>query len=130
MLRANSNPDVGCGLALACVNGKCTGCQNDEECMEGESCVLQHCILNSKIECFSKSDCPRNSLCILSGVSPGLRGNSKTTAYCQSNASGFEQVRTSQIEELQANVERSPFARPPAKDALLTQLKAELRGQE
>lgn len=127
---ASCVPEIGCGLALACVDGKCVGCETDEDCMQDELCVLQHCIRDSLAECFSKSDCPKNSLCILSGVSSGPRGNRETRAYCQSNASGFDQIRTPEIEDLQANVEPSPFARPPSKETLLTDLKTELRSQE
>src|SRR5262245_16544198 len=34
----------GCGLAMACIDGRCGPCRTAGDCAEGEVCVLDHCV--------------------------------------------------------------------------------------
>jgi hypothetical protein len=56
-----------CGLALACIDSECLPCASDEDCLEGEGCALDHCVLVDNLECRSRHDCPGDELCLLSG---------------------------------------------------------------
>src|SRR5690242_4599505 len=49
-------PD-GCGMALACKGNRCGPCEFDAECATGESCVLDHCLKTSNVECHHRADC-------------------------------------------------------------------------
>lgn len=77
-----------CSFALACVDGKCDACTSDEQCAPGEGCVLDHCVQTAQISCHVRADCPEGELCILSGISNGLRGNADMRAYCQGPLGG------------------------------------------
>lgn len=74
----------GCGLALACIEGRCAACRRDAECAKGEVCALDHCVRSERAECRSRSDCNESgAVCALSGYSGGdSRGNSEMRAYC------------------------------------------------
>jgi hypothetical protein len=70
-----------CGLALACVDGRCGPCRRDSDCEQGEACVLDHCLLARMVTCRSQSDCGAD-LCILSGLSADPRGNLDMRSLC------------------------------------------------
>ena len=72
-----------CGLATACIAGRCGGCTADQDCASGEACVLDHCVRSDLVACRSRTECKDGELCVLSGVSPDARGNSDMRAYCQ-----------------------------------------------
>jgi hypothetical protein len=74
-------PD-GCGQALACLDGFCGPCRESTNCADGEVCVLDHCVLEALADCASGSECPVGNLCVLSGYSPGRRGNQTLRAFC------------------------------------------------
>lgn len=80
-----------CGLALACIDGRCEPCKAESDCIIGESCVLDHCVPERNVECSSRRDCPDEELCVLSGYSTDARGNSTMTATCLNPRSGVEQ---------------------------------------
>ena len=47
--------------------------------------MLDHCVLKQNVRCRSRRDCTEvgsDALCVLSGYSPGPRGNSAMTAEC------------------------------------------------
>ncbi len=71
-----------CGLARACVQGQCIGCQSDSQCAAGEACVLDHCVVVELVGCRRRSDCARGGTCILSGYSSLPRGNEDMRAFC------------------------------------------------
>jgi len=72
-----------CGLALACIDQKCSACTADSDCAPGEGCVVEHCLKTELIGCHSYRDCSP-ALCILSGFTGGTaRGNEDMTSYCQ-----------------------------------------------
>jgi len=74
-----------CGLAKACVNGRCGPCRVDRDCAKGESCVWDHCLRDGNIECRSTRDCSGNGAkCIYTGYSPDARGNGEMKALCVS----------------------------------------------
>ena len=77
-----------CGLARACIDEVCTACEKDSDCGPGEGCVLDHCLLASRIMCRSTNDCPDRSTCILSGYSPDPRSNGGMDAVCVSPDEG------------------------------------------
>lgn len=79
-----------CGLALACIEGICSPCRADSDCVSGERCAVQHCILSENHACTTRRDCGTNELCELSGLSPGPRGNASTTSYCSKGEGGTE----------------------------------------
>ena len=76
-----TQPD-GCGQALACLDGFCGPCRASADCADGEVCVLDHCVLEGLADCASASECPVENLCVLSGYSPGRRGNQALHAFC------------------------------------------------
>lgn len=78
-----------CGLARACLNGKCIGCSLDHDCAESEVCVLQHCVLEENTKCTSRSQCGKDEYCVLSGYSSDARGNENMLAFCQSLDGGL-----------------------------------------
>lgn len=73
-----------CGLARACVAGRCTGCASDDQCSTGEACVLERCVVSAQVECRGDSECLADEArCVLSGVTPlDARGNRDLRAYC------------------------------------------------
>ncbi len=73
-----------CGLALACIDGRCSACRDDRECAGGERCVLDHCLRSEQVECRTRSDCSDpEALCALSGYSGGdPRSNAELRSYC------------------------------------------------
>lgn len=79
-----------CGMALACVGGKCVPCTSDDECESGEVCSLDHCVLESQADCRSFKDCDAG-LCLLTGYSSDPRGNIGMKAYCSTDKGGFVQ---------------------------------------
>ena len=76
-----------CGLALACREGVCGPCTADDQCSNGESCVLDHCVLSENVACTTYSDCG-DGLCVLNGYSATPRGNDDMEAYCRGNTGG------------------------------------------
>ncbi len=73
-----------CGLARACVAGRCTGCASDEQCAASETCVLDRCVVSERVECRADEECTADlARCVLSGVTPlDPRGNRDMRAYC------------------------------------------------
>lgn len=73
----------GCGLAMACLDGgQCGPCGEDSDCASGEACVLDHCVVESRVECHRTSQCGDDEVCMLSGYSAGVRGNEDMSAVC------------------------------------------------
>jgi hypothetical protein len=72
-----------CGLATACVIGRCGACRVDADCATGEACVLEHCVPAARVACRGRANCREGELCVLSGISSDARGNSDMRAYCQ-----------------------------------------------
>jgi hypothetical protein len=84
-------PD-GCGLALACISGKCRACTKDSDCAAGEACALDHCLRAGNVECRSRWDCgDGESLCVLSGYEATPRANETMKAHCMSPSGGLPQ---------------------------------------
>lgn len=74
-----------CSLARACLDGKCTGCSSDAECLGHERCVLDHCVLVKLVSCTTSRDCTEpDGVCILSGYSYDRRGNADMRSFCPS----------------------------------------------
>jgi hypothetical protein len=82
-----------CGVALACIEGKCNACSGDEQCAVGEGCALDHCMPTAQISCRVRADCKEGELCMLNGISNGLRGNADMRAYCQGPSGGAAHKR-------------------------------------
>lgn len=76
--------DGTCGMARACVGGRCVPCLADKECVAGEICALGHCVKQERADCMRRADCASDeALCVLSGYSSiGLRGNEDMSAVC------------------------------------------------
>jgi hypothetical protein len=72
-----------CGLALACISGHCGPCASDADCAIGEECVLDHCLLRKNVSCRHRRDCDGGDTCMLTGLSPGARGNSDMRVVCR-----------------------------------------------
>lgn len=129
-LRVACHPDIGCGLALACVGGFCGACTTNDQCMSGEECVLERCLLEELVGCVTDQDCDAGEVCLLSGVSPGPRGNQDLHSYCMSERSGFEQEMTHEIETLQENIEDMPQFRMSSREALLREIHQQRGGEK
>jgi hypothetical protein len=71
-----------CGLALACIAGRCGPCRRDSDCLSGERCALDRCVRAQAFGCASHRDCRGDELCVLNGVSTDLRGNATMTSRC------------------------------------------------
>lgn len=93
-----------CGLATACIEGRCGGCTVDRDCASGEACVLDHCVRSELVACRSHTECKDGELCVLSGVSSDARGNGDMRAYCQGQAVDIAQSREAYEANQQARV--------------------------
>jgi hypothetical protein len=71
-----------CGLAMACIGGRCGACTDDDSCAAGEICALDHCVRAELASCRSRVDCGADARCVLSGTSADPRGNAAMTARC------------------------------------------------
>lgn len=90
-MQANCESSKQCGLAMACHSGTCGPCKRDDECATGEGCVLDHCLIRSRIGCRSRHDCATDELCVLSGYSADARSNRDLTARCLAAVGGTRQ---------------------------------------
>jgi hypothetical protein len=74
----------GCGLAMACRDGRCGPCQHDEDCSRGEACVLDHCLRAENVGCRSRADCrEHDAMCALNGYTGGdRRSNGRMVSQC------------------------------------------------
>lgn len=82
-----------CGQAMACMNGRCGACQSDGDCEGGEACVLDHCVKSERVACRGRSDCGEpDTLCILTGLSAGVRGNESMSAVCSKSEGGTSET--------------------------------------
>ena len=78
-----------CGMGKSCQEGLCGPCQVDGDCLSGEACVLDHCVPSEGVTCRRRADCTgSDELCVLSGYSADVRGNSSMKASCVSANSG------------------------------------------
>ncbi|MDH5671124.1 MAG: hypothetical protein OEZ06_03185 [Myxococcales bacterium] len=78
-----------CGMALSCRQMICQPCTRDEDCLQGEGCALDHCLLLDRLHCRSYTDCGAGELCILSGYTGGTaRANEDMCAYCNGGGGG------------------------------------------
>lgn len=82
-----------CGLALACRDGLCGACLGDDDCAEGERCVLDHCLQANNVECTTRKDCAEQEVCLFRDEdSPGPRNNQNLRSVCWSREHpGMEQ---------------------------------------
>jgi hypothetical protein len=111
-----------CGLATACVTGRCGACRFDAECASGEACVLEHCVLAARVACRGRADCGEGELCVLSGISADARGNSDMRAYCQGHGIDVVQSREAYDDNLRARVGVPAPPRPVTPQGLLDAL--------
>jgi hypothetical protein len=82
-----------CGLALACKDdGFCGACTSDGDCVVGEVCVLDHCLLPANTTCRSRRNCGADELCTLTEYSQGRRGNAALRSLCLGRSGGEEQT--------------------------------------
>jgi len=81
-----------CGLALSCQQGVCLPCTRDSECLGSEACALDHCVLLANVSCRHRSDCGRDSTCILTGYSSDLRNNADMKTNCISLLGGSDSM--------------------------------------
>ena len=106
-----------CGLALACIDGFCLPCGQDSDCAPDERCVLDHCVLAKNVGCRGRHDCAAGVLCVLSGLSEGLRGNATMDSHCE------DQTVPLPEREAPADGETDGAKRPPSTaEQLLLQL--------
>jgi hypothetical protein len=71
-----------CHRGLACIDAKCGACSNDRDCLERETCVLDHCISVQRAGCKTTKDCSQREMCVLVGSTSGSRGNESLRAVC------------------------------------------------
>ena len=71
-----------CGLARACLDGRCVACTTDSDCGGEEACVLEHCVQATRMGCRSRRDCPSGERCVLTGYGTGVRGNEGMASTC------------------------------------------------
>ncbi|UQA56926.1 hypothetical protein [Polyangium aurulentum] len=79
-----------CSMARACIGGLCVPCREDAQCEAGEVCVLDHCVVEERVECRRAADCGNpEALCVLTGYTSGdLRGNGEMRAHCSNPEGG------------------------------------------
>ena len=98
-MQASCDITARCGLAMACLDGRCGPCAGDGDCAPGEGCAVQHCVPLANLGCRSATECrDPDARCILSGISPDARGNAGMRAYCSDSKAEFER----QLAERQA----------------------------
>jgi hypothetical protein len=83
-----------CGLAMACIDGRCAPCGASSPCASGETCVLDHCVLATEAACHSRADCPDDTLCVLSGYSADPRGNAAMRSVCLASSGGTDRAES------------------------------------
>jgi hypothetical protein len=71
-----------CQNALACIANQCGPCESDSQCLTGEACVLDHCILAEHVACRHARECSPRETCMLTGLSEDLRGNADLKSVC------------------------------------------------
>ena len=82
-----------CGLARACIDGRCVACRRDGDCEAGEFCVLEHCVQEPATGCRTRQECRGpDELCILSGYSSDPRGNAELRSFCNPGSGGSEET--------------------------------------
>jgi hypothetical protein len=112
-----------CGLAMACIGGRCGACTGDDSCAAGERCVLDHCVRTEHAACRTRADCGGDELCILGGYSADPRGNAGMTARCVGAQGGIPEA------EGPVPAAGAPAGVVPVPAAeLLEQAEADLRG--
>jgi len=78
---------IDCCAAKACVKGICTGCSSSDDCLSGESCVIDHCIPSENSQCNTRHDCESGQLCVLQRSNPpARRGSFQSGADCRNNS--------------------------------------------
>jgi hypothetical protein len=112
-----------CGLAMACIAGRCGACTGDDSCAPGETCALDHCVRTELAACRSRAECAAGDLCILGGTSPDPRGNASMTARCLPAAGGIPDDPPSVAAGERAGAVPVPAA------ALLEQVEADVRSR-
>lgn len=78
------NDDGYCGRGRACgADRTCGPCDSDTDCLKGEVCVLDHCLLQANVQCRGRRDCSDGRLCVLeNGSEIGPRGNEGVWSVC------------------------------------------------
>jgi hypothetical protein len=75
-----------CARARACRDGSCGPCLSDEDCSEGESCVLDQCLIAAQSQCRTRRDCSAGEKCMIyrsgSNAFTDPRGNQFLIAEC------------------------------------------------
>lgn len=106
-------PEMPCGMALAFVDGFCLPCLRDGECLQGEQCVLNHCVPAKAVECRVRADCKQGQLCTLTGYTGGdPRANSDMRAVC-SGSTGRSHWTEADVEAASAANAASATPAPP-----------------
>jgi hypothetical protein len=116
-----------CGLAAACVSGRCGPCSHDRECGSDELCALDHCVLRQNATCRSRRDCRTpDSRCILTGYSSDPRGNLEMRSQCLEPSGG-----EARAESLPSDEGIPPSTMPVAiGDVLLKSVRQHVRHDE
>lgn len=110
-----------CGYARACVNGVCGPCDSDSDCLQGERCVLDSCLLAEAVSCRTRADCGAEELCLIEEEqgSNGWRGNGVLFSGCSKDA----RVRAAAVAQTDSASQRRPTDapdRPADPTAILT----------
>lgn len=101
-----------CGLAMACVQGRCGPCDADEQCAAGEVCVLQHCVHEPLAACRGRADCSGGALCTLTGYTAEPRGNAEMRAICESDGDTHARLVAERERAEAQQQEQQPDDRP------------------
>lgn len=112
----NHTPD--CQRARSCQANACGPCFDSDDCLAGETCVLDHCLLRDRVSCRGASDCnsERGEKCIIEADAhdelPPQRGNEQLFTKCMPMDVALEQVATTEPEAAEDRSLRvSPRAR-------------------
>ncbi len=89
---------IDCCAAKACVKGICTGCSSSDDCLSGESCVIDHCIKSENSQCNTRHDCESEQLCVLQRSNPpAKRGSFQIGADCRNNSTYSSSCKLSRM---------------------------------
>jgi hypothetical protein len=117
-----------CGLAMACLRGRCGPCALDRECAAQEACAVQHCVPEAHVGCRSRLDCATGEVCMLTGLTPDPRNNAGLFAYCSGSKSPVGRDMEAEAAHHRAEYEaKAPDNRSPAELGESSQLADELR---
>ena len=112
-LRQECSTTAECSDWLVCwSDGRCGPCGDDQPCLSGETCVLDHCVADGAYACGDNSDCRDDEVCILERAGSGsTRADGFVRSICVGPGGG-EEPRTEPSEAPPARFVEGDWVHP------------------